>query len=52
MSNENMNIVVPTHDAILPFMYKGTKWAVPNVGDNAETHNLAIARIFEKVDHL
>lgn len=53
MSEENVNIVVPTHDAILPFMFEGVKWAVPNVGDNAETHNLAIARIFDKVgEHL
>jgi hypothetical protein len=49
----DVNFVVPTHDAILPFMFKGIKWAVPNVGDNQETHNLAIARLFEKVgEHL
>lgn len=50
---ENTNAVVPVHDAILPYMFKGVKWAVPNVGDNSETHNLAVARIFEKIgEHL
>ena len=47
------NIVVPVHDAILPYMFKGVKWAIPNVGDNKETHNLAMARLFEKIgEHL
>ncbi len=36
------NLIIPTHDAILPYMYKGVKWAIPNVGDNKETHNLAM----------
>lgn len=53
MADQNVNIVVPHHDAILPYMANGVKWAVPNVGDNTETHNLAIARIFEKCgEHL
>ena len=43
------NLVIPVHDAILPYMYQGVKWAIPNVGDNKETHNLAMARLFEKV---
>ena len=47
------NLVIPTHDAILPYMYEGVKWAIPNVGDNKETHNMAIARLFEKIgEHL
>ena len=43
------NLVIPLHDAILPYMFQGVKWAIPNVGDNKETHNLAMARLFEKV---
>lgn len=47
------SIIVPSHDAILPFMHKGVKWGVPNVGDNQETNNLAIARVFDKIgEHL
>ena len=51
MSDENL--VIPTHAAILPYMFEGVKWAIPNVGDNKETHNLAMSRLFEKVgEHL
>ncbi len=47
------NLVIPTHDAILPYMFEGVKWAIPNVGDNKETHNLAMSRLFEKIgEHL
>jgi len=47
------NLIIPTHDAILPYMFKGVKWAIPNVGDNKETMNLALARLFEKIgEHL
>ncbi len=46
-------LIVSTHDAILPYMYKGVKWALPNIGDNVETSNLSIARLFEKTnEHL
>lgn len=38
---------VPVHDAILPYPFKGIKWALPNVSDNFETSNASIARIFE-----
>ena len=47
------DLVIPVHDAILPYMYEGVKWAIPNVGDNKETHNLAMARLFDKIgEHL
>jgi hypothetical protein len=53
MSDVNESLVIPTHDAILPYMFEGVKWAIPNVGDNKETHNMAIARLFEKIgEHL
>ena len=53
MPEVNENLVIPTHDAILPYMFEGVKWAIPNVGDNKETHNMAIARLFEKIgEHL
>lgn len=47
------DLIVASHDSIIPYMYKGVKWAIPNIGDNVETHNLSIARLFEKVnEHL
>ena len=49
MPEVNESLVIPTHDAILPYMFEGVKWAIPNVGDNKETHNMAIARLFEKI---
>lgn len=50
---KNATLITPSHDAILPYMYKGVKWAVPNLGDNTETSNLAIARLHDKVgEHL
>lgn len=42
-------LIVPTHDAILPWTYEGVMWAVPNVGDNIETENAAMAELFEVV---
>ena len=49
MQNDQATLIVPSHDAILPYMYQGVKWAIPNVGDNHETSNAAIARLFSKV---
>lgn len=50
---QNPHMIVPVHDAIIPHMVQGVKWALPNVGDNTETHNLAVARLFDKVgEHL
>ena len=47
------NLATPTHDAIIPYMFEGVKWAIPNVGDNKATHNLALGRLFDKVgEHL
>ena len=42
-------LATPTHDAIIPYMFEGVKWAIPNVGDNKETHNLALGRLFDKI---
>ena len=51
--SDTENLVIPSHDAILPYMFEGVKWAIPNVGDNKETLNMAIARLFEKIgEHL
>lgn len=39
--------IVPVHDAILPFPFEGVQWAYPNLGDNTETENAAMAEQFE-----
>lgn len=53
MSERESNLIIPSHDAILPTMWGGVKWAVPNVGDNRETHNLAMAGLFDTIgEHL
>lgn len=45
--------LIPVHDAILPYEYLNVKWAIPNIGDNLETHNLSMSRIFDKInEHL
>jgi hypothetical protein len=43
-------LVVQTHDAILPYVYNGVTCAAVNLGDNTETNNLALARVFEKTN--
>ena len=47
MNVVNVNEIVPVHDAILPYEYEGVIWAVPNLGDNTETENAALAEAFE-----
>lgn len=45
--------VTATSDAIKSVVLHGVKWAVPNLGDNTETNNSAMARIFDIVmEHL
>lgn len=55
MANENFtsvdvpNTVVPTSDGILSYIYKGVKFAIPNLGTNTESCNLALVRLFETI---
>lgn len=52
-TNQTQATFVASTDAILPFMYNQIKWGVPNTGDNKETSNLSMARVFDKIgEHL
>ncbi len=42
--------LVQSHDAILVHVVNGVAHAAVNLGDNTETNNLALARIFEKTN--
>ena len=43
MNNAPFQHVVQSHDAILPRSYNGIIWGVPNIGNNVETENAAMA---------
>lgn len=49
-NNEGYEPVFPIHDAILPYPFEGVTWAIPNLGDNVETENAAMAELFESVN--
>jgi len=49
-NDPNLQPVFPIHDAILPFPHQGVTWAIPNLGDNVETENAAMAELFEQVN--
>src|SRR5690606_7144447 len=45
------NVFVAAHDAILPIIVEDLKMAYPNLADNTETNNSAIARVFELINY-